>query len=100
MKVSNSIGQTRYQSIYLSQMELPFSRCVTTDFLTRRCREVPLSFVRATDRAWRPVDPPIVISDDDEGPTYTSVKLTRPGTAANNFKPQSKFFCFLVNKNW
>ena len=72
-------------------MELPYSKCITTNFLTRNCRETPLSFVRPTERAWRPIERPIVISDDDEGPTYSSVKLTRPGTIATNNKPQSKF---------
>ena len=61
--------------------------------MSRACRLVPLSFQRATDRAWRPITHPILISDDEESqPEYTSMKLTRPGTVATNYRSQSKFF--------
>ena len=95
---SNSIGKTRYQSIYLSQMELPYSKCVTTDFLSRNCRSIPLSFARPVERAWRPITQPILISDDDEDvqPAYSSMKISRPGIVAPDFLPHSKWISFKV----
>ena len=72
-------------------MELPYSKCVTTDFMSRNCRSVPLSFIRPVERAWRPITQPILISDDEENaqPVYSSMKITRPGTIATDFMPQS-----------
>ena len=73
-------------------MQLPFSRCITTDFMTRKSRAEPLSFGKSIQRGWRPANLPVVVSPlpTSNQPEYSSLKVTRPGTSATDFEPVSK----------
>ena len=88
----NYIGATRYLPSYKSQMQLPFSRCITTDFMSRSCRAQPLSFSSPIQRGWRPSNLPVLVvpNVDNSLAEYSSLKVTRPGTSATDFEPVSK----------
>ena len=88
----NYIGATRYLPAYKSQMQLPYSRCITTDFMIRKSRAQPLSFDKSIQRGWRPTNLPVVVapSNNPENPEISSLKVTRPGTSATDFEPVRK----------